>query len=120
MKVLFVDDDADIRRVARVALAVVGGLDVTVVGSASEALAIAQVDPPSLILMDVMMPHLDGVAALAILLADPTLRHIPVVFLTARVQPGEVAEYLRQGAVGVIHKPFDPMTLAEEVRRFLG
>jgi CheY-like chemotaxis protein len=119
MRVLFVDDDADIRRVARVALSVVGGIDVTVVGSASEAIQLAQVDPPTLILMDVMMPHLDGVAALAILRADPTLRHIPVVFLTARVQPGEVEEYLAQGAAGVIHKPFDPMSLAGEVRRFL-
>jgi two-component system OmpR family response regulator len=119
MRVMFVDDDADIRRVARIALSVVGGIDVTVVGSAGEAIELAQADPPTLILMDVMMPHLDGVAALAILRADPTLRHIPVVFLTARVQPREVADYLAQGAVGVIHKPFDPMTLADDVRRFL-
>jgi CheY-like chemotaxis protein len=74
---------------------------------------------PDLILVDMMMPGMDGMAALAELRASEELKHVPVIFMTAKVQKGEVERYLLAGALGVVSKPFDPMTLPKEIERIL-
>lgn len=114
--VLYADDEADILSVASLALEMVGGLQVTACPGGREAIAAAHRHRPDLILLDVMMPVMDGPATLAVIRANPDLAGIPVVLLTARVRRAEVDTYLAAGADGVIAKPFNPMTLAEEVR----
>lgn len=115
-RVLYVDDSADIQAVAKVALELVGGLEVKLCSSGVQALREAEAYAPQMILLDVMMPVMDGPATLRALREIPSLATVPVAFITAKVQPGEVAEYLALGAQGVIAKPFDPMTLATQVR----
>ena len=119
MKVLLVDDEEDIRKIGRLSLEAVGRFQTLVASSAREGIALAAAELPDLILMDMMMPNMDGLAALAELRRRPELRHIPVVFMTAKVQPFEVAHYLAMGAAGVIQKPFDPMMLPDELRRIV-
>ena len=114
--VLCVDDDADILEVARISLELVGGLTVTSLSSGALCLAQAGDIRPDLILLDVMMPGLDGPATLAAMKTDPELRDIPIIFMTARVQPAEVEHYRALGAAGVVPKPFDPMTLADQLK----
>ena len=116
-KVLLVDDEPDIRKIGTLALERVGGLEVTQAGSGTEALELAPSVAPDVTLLDVMMPDLDGPATFAKLRELPALADTPIVFLTAKVQKNEVERYLALGAKGVIKKPFDPMTLADEVRR---
>lgn len=115
-KVLLVDDEPDIRTIGQVSLRSVGRLQVALAGSGEEALAACARDRPDVILLDVMMPELDGPSTLARLQADPLLAGIPVIFMTAKVQKHEIRRYLDLGAVGVIAKPFDPMQLPAQVR----
>lgn len=113
-----VDDDDDILQIASLALAEIGQLRATTFHGARRALDGGLSDArPDLLLMDVMMPEIDGPTALRALRARGDLRDIPVVFMTARVQPSEVRHYLALGVIGVVGKPFDPMTLADDVRR---
>ena len=119
MKVLLIDDEEDIRKIGRLSLEAVGRFETLVACDAASGLALAASEAPDLILMDMMMPNMDGLAELGRLQADPVLRGIPVVFMTAKVQPSEVEQYLRMGARGVIQKPFDPMTLPDQLRRIL-
>ncbi len=119
MKVLLVDDEEDIRKIGRLSLEAVGKFKVMMAASASEALLLARSEPPDLILMDMMMPGMDGLSALAELQRDPALKAIPVLFMTAKVQRSEVDHYLSVGAIGVIQKPFDPMTLPAEIKRIM-
>ncbi|MDP3505637.1 MAG: response regulator [Myxococcales bacterium] len=119
MKVLLVDDEEDIRKIGRLSLQAVGKFETVIASSAAEAIALAASERPDLILMDMMMPGMDGLEALAELKRDPALAAIPVLFMTARVQRTEVDQYLRLGAIGVIQKPFDPMLLPSEIRRIL-
>jgi two-component system OmpR family response regulator len=114
--VLYVEDDPDIQMVAQMALEVVGGLKLRSCTSGQEALDAATTCQPDLILLDVMMPGLDGPATLAQLRKLPNTASTPVVFMTAKVQTAEVAYYKTLGALGVIAKPFDPMQLAQAVR----
>ncbi|MBN7770177.1 response regulator [Marinobacter daepoensis] len=118
-RVLYVEDDADIRSVAELALADVGGFCVCLCASGQEALA--QIDDfgPDLVLLDVMMPGMDGPQTLQALKQRPRGLDVPVVFMTARLQPSEIEEYRALGAIGVIPKPFDPMTLADDIRALL-
>lgn len=115
-KVLYVEDDADIRMIATLALETVGGLQLKACPSGAEALAAAPAFAPDLLLLDVMMPGLDGPATLVKLRELPGTAATPVVFMTAKVQASEVEAYKAMGAIGVITKPFDPMTLAAQVR----
>ncbi len=116
--VLYVEDDPDIQMVAQMALEIVGGLTLRSCSSGQEAIAAAPAFQPDLILLDVMMPGMDGPATLAELRKLPATAHTPVVFMTAKVQAAEVAYYKTLGALGVIAKPFDPMQLAQQVRQF--
>lgn len=116
-RVLVVEDDADIRKVAQLALEAVGGLTVRLCADGREALAVAPEYAPQLILLDVMMPDMDGIATIHALRARPDLADIPVIFMTAKVQAADLQRYVDLGAIGTITKPFDPMQLADDVRR---
>lgn len=119
MKVLLIDDQEDILRIAELSLRTVGRMEVEVARSATEGLERARRAPPDAILMDMMMPEMDGLTALGLLRGVPELADVPVVFMTARVQREEIAGYLQAGAIGVIRKPFNPMGLAEELKALL-
>lgn len=115
-KVMHIEDDLSIQEVTRVALEIVGGLTTISCSSGAEGLAQAERFAPQLILLDVMMPDMDGPETLAQLRRLPATEHTPVVFMTAKVQEHEVEEYYQLGAVGVIFKPFDPMTLSDQIK----
>lgn len=115
-KILHIEDEDDIREIARMALADVGGFEVESAASGREGLEIARRGGYDLILLDVMMPNMDGPTTLGALRADPVSASIPVVFMTAKAQTQEIERYKALGALGVITKPFDPMTLADEIR----
>jgi CheY-like chemotaxis protein len=120
-RVLLVDDDADIRFIAEIALARVGSFSVDLAASADEARRRLAADPmPDAMLLDVTMPHCDGPTLLAELQRDARLAALPVVFLTARTTLEDVQSYLAMGARGVVAKPFDPMTLAKQVAEIVG
>ncbi len=115
-KILYIEDEPDIQEVARLALELAGGFRVEVCGSGSEALRVAPDFDPDLILLDVMMPRMDGPTTLQELRKDPRVARTPVVFMTAKVQAHEVDRYLELGALDVIAKPIDPMALSDKVR----
>lgn len=115
-KVMLVDDDDDVRLISQMALRDVGGWPTIAVASGRLAVALAPTERPDVILLDVMMPDLDGLSTLALLRADPATARIPVIFMTAKARPSETERFLAAGAAGVITKPFDPMTLAQRVR----
>ncbi len=115
-RVVAVEDDPDIRAVIELALGHVGGLAVTCCDCGHAALEALPAIDPDLVLLDVMMPGMDGLETLARLRLDPRNRLVPVVFMTARIQPHHRADYLARGALGVIAKPFDPLTLAQQLR----
>jgi CheY-like chemotaxis protein len=112
---LYVDDDADICAVVETTLRTMTQLEVRTAGSGGQALALASQWHPDLILLDVMMPGLDGPSTLERLRANPATAAIPVIFMTAKVLPVEVARFVALGAIGVIGKPFDPLTLGAEL-----
>jgi two-component system, OmpR family, response regulator len=114
-RILFVEDDPDIQVVATMALESLGGFAVFACASGAEALSRFGEISPDLVLLDVMMPGMDGPATLTALRQLPS-GGVPVVFMTARVQAHEIARYREMGAADVIAKPFDPMTLAETVQ----
>lgn len=115
-RILMVEDEPDIQTVARLALETVGGFNVATCDSGEQALALAPAFTPDLILLDVMMPGMDGPSTLSALRHIPALASVPVVFMTAKVQPQEVESFMAMGAEAVIAKPFDPMALADQVR----
>jgi len=115
-RILYVEDEEDIRSVAQLALESVGGFTLKSCASGEEALREAEAFAPDLILLDVMMPGMDGPSTLRALREIPALADVPVAFMTAKVQPAEIAYFKSLGARKVIAKPFDPMTLAETVR----
>lgn len=115
-RILYVEDDPDIQAIAVMVLETIHGFTLEVCSPGCEALQKAEAFNPDLILMDVMMPNMDGPETLAGLREFPTLATTPVVFMTAKVQPQEVQAYLDLGAVGVIAKPFDPMLLVDQLR----
>lgn len=119
MKILVIDDEADIRKIARLSLVRVGGLEVVEAGSGAEGVRTAEAERPDAILLDVMMPGIDGPATLALLRAGESTSKIPVLFLTAKAMPAEIERLKALGAVAVLTKPFDPMTLPAEVKAAL-
>ena len=118
-KVLLVDDEDDIRTIGQLSLSRVGGWQTVLASSGAEAVTKAATEGPDLILLDVMMPGMDGPTTLGKLRAQEATAKTPVIFMTAKIQKQEVARYLELGAVGVIGKPFDPMTLPAEIKRLL-
>jgi CheY-like chemotaxis protein len=118
-KVLLVDDEDDIRTIGQVSLSRVGGWQTVLASSGADALAKAAAERPDLILLDVMMPGMDGPTTLARLRAQEATAATPVIFMTAKIQKQEVARYLELGAVGVIGKPFNPLTLPADIKKLL-
>ena len=118
-RVLHVDDEPDIREIVEMSLGLNAEFELRAAASGAEAIAIAAEWLPSLILLDVMMPGMDGPTTLTHLRNDPRTADIPVLFMTARAQAREVQQFIALGAHGVISKPFDPMTLAFSVRSHL-
>jgi CheY-like chemotaxis protein len=119
VKVLLIDDEDDIRRVARLSLSRVGKMEVTEAASGLEGVRRAESDGPDVILLDVMMPGLDGPSTLSALRSSPRTASIPVVFLTAKAMPAEVERLRSLGALGVLIKPFDPMALPAQLTALL-
>lgn len=116
---MVVDDDPALRYLAVLSLQRIGGFTVIEAASGEAAIELAIAAQPTAILLDVMMPVLDGPATFAKLRATPETARIPIVFLTAKVQPSEVVRLRALGALGVIAKPFDPVELPAELRRYL-
>ncbi|MGQ0843965.1 MAG: response regulator [Sporichthyaceae bacterium] len=119
-RVMIVDDEPDIREIAALSLESLHGWDIVPVGSGAEAVAVGATQRLDAVLLDVMMPGQDGPATLIALRAQEATRDVPVVFLTAKAQLRERAELEELGAVGVLAKPFDPMTLGAELAALLG
>lgn len=119
-RILYVEDEPDIQAVAKVALETVGGFEVQIYNSGSDAMAhLDEIKAfnPSIILLDVMMPGMDGPSTLVALRKEAFFAEIPVIFMTAKVQPHEVANFKEIGALDVIPKPFDPMSLSESIKK---
>ncbi|SNY91331.1 Response regulator receiver domain-containing protein [Cohaesibacter sp. ES.047] len=114
-RITYVEDDPDIRAIAELALGSLGGFAIDLCASGQEALEKVPQFAPDLILMDVMMPGMDGTETFEKLKKDPASANIPVVFLTAKAQRHEVKEYRDNGAIDVIIKPFDPIELPYKV-----
>jgi CheY-like chemotaxis protein len=113
--VLHIDDEPDIREIVQLALGLTGRLVVYTGESGEEAIKLARELRPDLVLLDVMMPGLDGPGTLKRMRADPVIANIPVIFMTAKAMPREVALFQEMGAIGVIAKPFEPMQLGAQV-----
>ncbi len=116
-RVLYVDDDSDIRMVVQMALETLGGFTVRACGSGQEALEVAPRFAPDLIVLDVLMPDMDGPSTLEALRSEADTADTPIVFMTARAQKEEIQRLEDLGALGVVVKPFDPMQLASTLRR---
>lgn len=114
-KIMCVDDEPDILEIVKASLEVGGGYAVTTCSSGKEALDTVGDVRPDLVLLDILIPAMDGVTIFAKLKSYSSLKAVPVVFITAMVQPKEVSSYLELGAAGVIMKPFDPMKLPGEI-----
>ncbi|GAA2231855.1 response regulator [Promicromonospora sukumoe] len=119
-RILVVDDDEAIRDVVRTGLEVVARWTVAVAGNGAQALTLCSADPPDAVLLDVMMPTMDGPTTFSRLQDDPRTRSVPVIFLTAKVQPAERRHYEGLGVAGVLAKPFDPLALPGQISDLLG
>jgi two-component system OmpR family response regulator len=117
--VLLVDDEPNIRLIAQTSLQALTDWTVTLAENGQEALASASARKPDLILLDMMMPDMDGPTTLSQLRKIETLKDVPVIFMTAKVQSHELDEYVNMSAAGVISKPFNPMTLHEDVLKIV-
>lgn len=115
-KILYVEDEPDIQMIARIALENVGGFEVLICSSGTEAIEKAAAFAPDLFLLDVMMPGMDGPTTLLELRKIPQLTNTPVMFMTAKVQPQEIQFLQKLNVADVIAKPFDPMGLANNIR----
>ncbi len=111
--IMLVDDEPDIREVAKLALSKIGGFNLIVCHSGEEAFQSLQTSQPQLILLDVMMPEMDGPTTFK-KLRDHQIR-TPVIFMTAKIQKAEINDYLEMGAIGIIPKPFDPISLSSDI-----
>jgi two-component system OmpR family response regulator len=114
--ILYAEDESDIREIAKIALEDIGGFTVHYCANGKEVLEAAKSFKPDLLLLDVMMPEMDGPVTLQEIRKLPGFENIPVVFMTAKIQSNEIAQYKSLGALEVISKPFDPMMLATLLR----
>ncbi|MFT5929909.1 MAG: two-component system OmpR family response regulator [Oceanospirillaceae bacterium] len=115
VRILYAEDEPDIQQVVSLALEVVGDFNLKICNSGLEAVNEVETFKPQLLLLDVMMPELDGPGALKSIRTIEAYREIPAIFLTAKVQAGEIQDYFEMGVLDVIAKPFDPMILAEQI-----
>jgi two-component system, OmpR family, response regulator len=115
-RIMYVDDEPDVRKVAKISLELVGKFELCLCGSGREAIAQAQQFKPDLILLDVMMPEMDGPTTLSAMRKIETVASTPVIFITAKAQTAEIRRYRELGAIDVITKPFQPMQLPDRLR----
>ena len=119
LKIQAVEDDPDIQIILRMVLTKLGHAEVTIVGEGRQVVPVAKSYAPGLILLDVMLPDMSGFEIIKELKADPACKDIPIIFLTARSMPAEIEEMKNLGALGYLAKPFDPMSLIEQINDFL-
>jgi len=119
-RVLVIDDEDDIREVAQLSLEMTTGWEISAASSGAEGIATANREQPDAILLDVMMPEMDGPTTFRHLRDDPATAHIPVILLTAKAQSSDRSRFLELGVNGVLTKPFDPLTLGSDVAATLG
>jgi CheY-like chemotaxis protein len=119
-RILIIDDEDDIREVAALSLETVAGWQVFTASSGADGIRTAQAELPDAILMDVMMPAMDGPTTFREMKRSPELANIPVVLLTAKVQGVDQRRFAGLGVAGILFKPFDPLTLAEQMASALG
>jgi len=115
--ILYAEDENDIREIAQIALEDIGGFTVQYCADGLKVLEVAKGFTPDLLLLDIMMPEMDGPTTLRELRKIEKFSSIPVIFMTAKIQSNEVAEYKALGAIEVIAKPFDPLTLAGSIQK---
>jgi CheY-like chemotaxis protein len=119
-RILIIDDEEDIRDITQLGLEMSVGWQVLTAGSGQEGIALAAAHQPDLILLDVMMPDMDGRATFANLQANPQTEQIPVILVTAKIQASDQESFTNLAIAGVLTKPFRPMNLAEQIRKMLG
>ena len=115
-KVLYVEDDEDIQRIVRMSLERVGKMSVEIVSNSTEAIARMKTYQPDLVMLDWMMPEMDGPTLFRKMHEDPEVAKLPVIFITAKASPRELEELVRLGAKGTISKPFSPKDLPDQLR----
>lgn len=115
-RITYVEDEPDIREVAQITLETIGGFNLDICVNGVEAVEKAPEFEPDLILLDVMMPGMDGIETFKQLRSNPKLAKTPIIFMTAKAHPREIERYSDLGCAGVITKPFDPMTLSDKIR----
>lgn len=118
-KILLVDDEIDIRKVAKLSLERIGKFEVVLAESGAEGIEKARSEKPDLIILDMMMPDMDGLTTFDNLKNDEETKAIPIIFMTAKAQELEKQQYFERGAIGVITKPFDPMGLPGEITKIV-
>jgi CheY-like chemotaxis protein len=118
--ILVIDDEADIREIAKMSLQITKNWEVLTAASSKEGVAIAEAQQPDAILLDVMMPGIDGLVTLQTLGKNPVTQHIPVILLTATVKVVTQRQYVQLGAKAVLIKPFDPGLLASQIEKAVG
>jgi CheY-like chemotaxis protein len=119
-RILVIDDEERLREVVQACLETIGGWEVLTAGTASVGLLKAKTEQPDGILLDVMMPKIDGITLFRNLQENPATQSIPVILLTAKMQSADQAQFAQLGVAGVIAKPFDPLKLADQVAEILG
>jgi CheY-like chemotaxis protein len=119
-RILIIDDEDDIREVAALSLEATAGWQILTASSGAEGIDIASTEQPDAILMDVMMPGVDGPTTFAKMQQTPAIAQIPVLLLTAKVQGVDQRRFAGLGLAGILFKPFDPLTLAEQISTALG
>ena len=119
-RVLLIDDEEDVRTLASFCIEIETGWEILTAANGREGLKIAETEQPDAILLDVMMPDLDGLQTIDRLKTNPKTKQIPVVFITAKAQASDRRRFYAAGAKGVINKPFDALTLASQILGFLG
>ncbi|MBE9046866.1 response regulator [Pleurocapsales cyanobacterium LEGE 10410] len=119
-KILIIDDDDDIREATQICLELVGDWNISTASSGKEGLVEAIAQQPDLILLDVMMPDMDGLETFTELQANSVTRPIPVILLTAKAQPAELRQFTQLEVSDIITKPYDPFDLSDRIAKVLG
>lgn len=114
--IMLIEDEQDIRTVASMALEMIGHYQVTCCESGMHAIEVAEAVTPDIILIDMMMPEMDGISTVEKLREIPTIKSTPIIFMTAKIQDHEIAEYKKLGAIAVIAKPFNPRELPSKIQ----
>jgi two-component system, OmpR family, alkaline phosphatase synthesis response regulator PhoP len=118
-RILIIDDEQGIRETTQVCLEITGDWEVFTASSGQEGLKLAVSEKPDLILLDVMMPDMDGLTTLKKIQSNSEIQHIPVVFLTAKAQPAEQRQFSQLKLAALITKPYDPFTLSDQLTKII-